>query len=87
MKLQIPTCEDVFFSSYYPYLAVRKQLITVGPLLFLMFINDLPLFLQSTSTYVDLYAYDTTIYYIDQDKSSLERQIQSSLDSLQKWCR
>ena len=59
----------------------------LGPLLFLIFINDLPLFLQSMSTYVDLYADDTTIYYIDRDKSSLERQLQSSLDSLQKWCR
>ena len=59
----------------------------LGPLLFLIFINDLPLFLQSMSTYIDLYADDTTIYYIDRDKSSLERQLQSSLDSLQKWCR
>ena len=39
------------------------------------------------STYVDLYADDTSIYHIDRDKSSLERQLQSSLDSLQKWCR
>ena len=39
------------------------------------------------STYVDLYTNDTTIYYIDRDKSSLERQLQSSLISLQKWCR
>ena len=36
---------------------------------------------------VDLYADDTTVYYIDQDKSALERHLQSSLDSLQKWCR
>ena len=59
----------------------------LGPLLFLLFINDLPLFLQNNSTFVDLYADDTTVYYIDQDKSALERHLQSSLDSLQKWCR
>ena len=59
----------------------------LGPLLFLLFINDLPLFLQSKSTFVDLYADDTTVYYIDQDKPALERHLQASLDSLQKWCR
>ena len=59
----------------------------LGPLLFLLFINDLPLFLENKSTFVDLYADDTTVYYIDQDKSALERHLQSSLDSLQKWCR
>ena len=47
----------------------------------------MPLFLQSNSTFVDLYADDTTVYYIDHDKSALERHLQSSLDSLQKWCR
>ena len=59
----------------------------LGILLFLIFINDLPLFLQNMSTNVGLYADDTTIYYIDRDKPSLARQLQSSLDSLQKWCR
>ena len=31
----------------------------LGPLLFLIFINELPLYIQSTSTSVDLYADDT----------------------------
>ena len=59
----------------------------LGPLLFLLFINDLPLSLQSKSTYIDLYADDTTIYYIGQDKDELEKQLQSSLDNLKMWCK
>ena len=59
----------------------------LGPLLFFLFINDLPLYLQNTSTAVDLYADDTTIYYSNKNKLVLERNLQSSLNYLQKWCR
>ena len=59
----------------------------LGPLLFLLFINDLPLYLQNTFTFVDLYADDTTIYFSNADKLELEKNLQSSLNCLQKWCR
>ena len=59
----------------------------LGPLLFLLFINDLPLYLQNTFTIVDLYADDTTIYFSNADKLVLEKNLQSSLNCLQKWCR
>ena len=59
----------------------------LGPLLFLLFINDLPLYLRNTFTIVDLYADDTTIYFSNADKLVLEKNLQSSLNCLQKWCR
>ena len=58
----------------------------LGPLLFLIFINDLPLYIQSTSTYVDLYADDPYFYCSSHDKLVLERNLQASLDCLQRWC-
>ena len=58
----------------------------MGPLLFLIFINDLPLYIQSTSTSVDLYADDTYFYCSSHDKLVLERNLQASLDCLQRWC-
>ena len=47
----------------------------LGPLLFLIFINDLPLYIQSTSTSVDLYADDTYFYCSNHDKLELERNL------------
>ena len=58
----------------------------LGPLLFLIFIHDLPLYIQSTSTSVDLYADDTYFYCSSHDKLVLERNLQASLDCLERWC-
>ena len=45
----------------------------LGPLLFLIFINDLPLFIWDSIRSVDLYADDTTLYDIRLDKDTLEK--------------
>ena len=59
----------------------------LGLLLFLVFINDLPLYLQNNASTIDLYADDTTIYYSNCSRLELERILQKSLDDLQIWCR
>ena len=58
----------------------------LGRLLFLIFINDLPLVLKNVSA-TDLYADDTTIYDIQSDLETLRSNLQESLLILQRWCR
>ena len=57
------------------------------PLLFLLFINDLPFTLQEVVSAVDLYADDTSIYDIQTDKTLLQRNLQSALNLLHIWCK
>ena len=61
--------------------------LSIGPLLFLLFINDLPLLLHDTVSFVDLYADDTTLYEQHSDLKTLQRNLQKSLNLLHDWCR
>ena len=55
----------------------------LGPLLFLFFINDLPLMLSDNIYATDLCTDDTTIYDMQDDLETLQRNLQHSLLSLQ----
>ena len=59
----------------------------LGPLLFLVFINNLPLALSQKILATDLYADDTTFYDIQPDLETLRSNLQESLLILQRWCR
>ena len=58
----------------------------LGPLLFLLFINDLPLSLKDIHVFVDLYADDTTLYSTNLEKDVLEANLQKALDLVRSWC-
>ena len=56
----------------------------LGPLLFLLFINDLPLHLKVMT---DLYADDSTLYEINSSKEEIERKLQLAIKDLARWCK
>lgn len=57
----------------------------LGPLLFLLFINDLPLYTESSKT--DMYADDTTLYTSGKTTEEITDNLQIALDNLDVWCK
>ena len=57
----------------------------LGPLLFLMFINDLPLYTENVFT--DLFADNTTIYQISNSQHFTEQNLQPAFQILSLWCK
>ena len=57
----------------------------LGPLLFLLFINGLPLYTRNVHT--DLYADDTTLYDMQDSMEQIEHNLQSALNNLHVWCK
>ncbi|MCG8034833.1 MAG: hypothetical protein JAZ03_22035 [Candidatus Thiodiazotropha taylori] len=57
----------------------------LGPLLFLLFINDLPLYIKDI--HAELYADDTTLFDIQGSTSDIEKNLQQALNKLSMWCK
>ena len=69
-------------SSWRPVSRGVPQGSVLGPLLFCVFVNDLP---ENVGTSVSLYADDTTLYHSCKDYSELENTLESSLENVAKW--
>ena len=59
----------------------------LGPLLFNIFINDLPLCFKSQETNCDMFADDASIHSADKDMAVLSARLQKSLEKVEKWCQ
>ena len=72
-------------SSFRPVSCGVPQGSILEPLLFLLFIDDLPLYTSNVST--DMYADDTTLYDVQSSQEVIERNLQIVLNKLHIWCK
>ena len=56
----------------------------LGPVLFLIFINDMRLFINEA--YVEVYADDTTVHAAHKDQNMIEIKLQNSAKDFRSWC-
>ena len=59
---------------------------TLGPLFFLLYINDLPLHL-SNNTHAGLFADDAALYTSNKTLTNIENNLQDSIIRADKWCQ
>ena len=57
----------------------------LGPVLFLLFIYDLPLFTNETE--VDIYADNTTMHTANTEYKNVEKDLQRGASGFQGWCK
>ena len=57
-----------------------------GPILFSLFINDLPLHVKDISVDCDMLADDTTLHTSEKDAMQSRSNMQDRLDQVSKWC-
>ena len=57
----------------------------LGPLLFSLFINDLPFYV--INCIIEMYADDTTMYLYDLTIDNLETKLRSDLINVENWCK
>ena len=56
----------------------------LGPLLFLLYVNDLPLSITNSS--LDMYADDSTLYVSGKNKAAIQTFLQTDADNICNWC-
>ena len=56
----------------------------MGPVRFLLFINDLPLFTKET--YLDIYADDSPVHTANKSKTVVQTRLQTSATDFKNWC-
>jgi hypothetical protein len=73
------------FSSLRPVTCGVPQGSVLGPLLFCLYINDLPLYIQNPNVCCELFADDSSLHSSAGDVQTLESDLQSELNNVVKW--
>ena len=58
----------------------------LGPLLFSIFISDLPLHITSNKVNCDMFADDASLNTSDKDTDTVQNELQSSINEASDWC-
>ncbi|WP_419641917.1 reverse transcriptase domain-containing protein, partial [Thiolapillus sp.] len=58
----------------------------LGPLLFCIFINDLPLHITSDSVNCEMFADDTSLNASDKNTATVQNELQKSINEVSDWC-
>jgi hypothetical protein len=59
----------------------------MGPLLFCLFINDLPLTLNNPKVLCDLFADDNSLHSSGKNVLEIQQTLQDGLNDVQNWCK
>ena len=58
----------------------------LGPILFLLYINDIPSYISESSS-IDLYADDSTVYESGYQLENIQKQLQKTVNKVKLWCK
>ena len=73
-----------FASSWQTVKSGVPQGSIIGPLLFILYVNDLPLYTENSE--VDMYADDGTLSFASNNVSVIEHNLSKDLKSVEVWC-
>ncbi len=78
-------CVDSTFSNWTTITRGVPQGSILGPLLFLIYVNDMPSVIDKCS--INLYADDTTLYHSDSDPRTVQSALNKDLESTARWIK
>ncbi len=78
-------CVDSTFSNWTRITRGVPQGSILGPLLFIVYVNDMPNAIGKCS--INLYADDTTLYHSDSDPGTVQEALTQDLESTARWIK